>query len=106
MRVLGCLSIVKVCHLYISSNPFPFLSFRLVSVELSEFILPVIDVHKGIYAIFSRNLTTGQTERIVNSNPGGASRPEISRDGKTLAYVTRVRDKEALVLKQVNSVKH
>jgi hypothetical protein len=39
----------------------------------------------------------------VDSNPGGASRPELSWDGKTLAYVTRVHDKEALVLKYVGS---
>lgn len=57
------------------------------------------DVHKGIYAIFSRNLTTGVTETIVNAFPGGASRPELSRDGRTFAFVRRVRDKEALVFK-------
>jgi hypothetical protein len=57
------------------------------------------DVHSGIYAIFSKNLTTGQTEKLVDSFPGGASRPELSRDGRTLAFVRRVRDKEALVLK-------
>lgn len=58
-----------------------------------------VDVHKGIYAIYSRNLTTGKTEELVGASPGGASRPELSRDGKTLAYVTRVRDKQVLVLK-------
>lgn len=58
-----------------------------------------IDVHKGIYAIYSRNLTTGETERLVSARPGGASRPELSRDGRTLAYVTRARDKSVLVLK-------
>lgn len=57
------------------------------------------DVHSGIYAIFSKNLGTGQTTTLVNSFPGGASRPELSRDGRTLAFVRRVRDKEALVLK-------
>ncbi|KAF5330696.1 hypothetical protein D9619_006044 [Psilocybe cf. subviscida] len=59
------------------------------------------DVHKGIYAIFSRNLTTGATETIVSAFPGGASRPELSRDGRTLAFVRRVRDKEALVFKDL-----
>ncbi|KAF5331149.1 hypothetical protein D9619_006058 [Psilocybe cf. subviscida] len=59
------------------------------------------DVHAGIYAIFARNLTTGVTEIIVNSLPGGASRPELSRDGRTLAFVRRVRDKEALVFKDL-----
>ena len=57
------------------------------------------DVHSGIYAIFSTNLTTGHTSTLVSSFPGGASRPELSRDGRTLAFVRRVRDKEALVLK-------
>lgn len=57
------------------------------------------DVHRGIYAIFQRNLTTGNTENLVDPLPGGANRPELSRDGKTLAFVRRVRDKEALVLK-------
>jgi hypothetical protein len=58
-----------------------------------------VDVHKGIYAIFSQNLTTGVVEKLVDAFPGGASRPELSRDGRTLAFVRRVRDKEALVLK-------
>lgn len=57
------------------------------------------DVHSGIYAIFSHNVTTGGTSTLVPPAPGGASRPELSRDGRTLAFVRRVRDKEALVLK-------
>jgi hypothetical protein len=57
------------------------------------------DVHKGIYSIFRRNLTTGMDETLVDAFPGGASRPTLSRDGRTLAFVRRVRDKEALVLK-------
>ena len=61
------------------------------------------DVRSGIYAIFSRNLTTNGTTTLVSSTPGGATRPELSRDGKTLAFVRRVRDKEALVLKLVTS---
>lgn len=59
------------------------------------------DVHSGIYAIFQRNVTTGLTTTLVPSSPGGASRPELSRDKTTLAFVRRVRDKEALVLKSV-----
>ncbi|KAJ3550145.1 hypothetical protein NM688_g5104 [Phlebia brevispora] len=59
------------------------------------------DVHTGIYAIFSTNLTTHKTTTLVSSFPGGASRPELSRDGRTLAFVRRVRDKEALVLKDL-----
>lgn len=56
------------------------------------------DVHKGIYAIFATNITTRETRTLVGAVPGGASRPELSRDGRTLAFVRRVRDKEALVL--------
>ncbi|KAI0345072.1 hypothetical protein BDW22DRAFT_1370795 [Trametopsis cervina] len=59
------------------------------------------DVHKGIYAIFSTNLTTKRTTTLVDSSPGGASRPELSRDGRTLAFVRRVRDKQALVFKDL-----
>ena len=39
-----------------------------------------------------------ETRTLVNAVPGGASRPELSRDGRTLAFVRRVRDKEALVV--------
>ncbi|THH26786.1 hypothetical protein EUX98_g7409 [Antrodiella citrinella] len=59
------------------------------------------DAHTGIYAIFSTNLTSQETTTLVSSFPGGATRPELSRDGKTLAFVRRVRDKEALVLKDL-----
>ena len=60
------------------------------------------DVHKGTYSIFSTNLTTKRTTPLVDAFPGGATRPELSHDGRTLAFVRRVRDKEALVLKFVN----
>ncbi|KAJ7593490.1 hypothetical protein C8J56DRAFT_931194 [Mycena floridula] len=59
------------------------------------------DTHKGICAIFSHNLTTKHTETLVDASPGGASRPELSRDGRTLAFVRRFRDYEALVLKDL-----
>ncbi|KAI0637449.1 hypothetical protein C8Q77DRAFT_1155282 [Trametes polyzona] len=61
------------------------------------------DVHKGINAIYSVNLTSQRTTTLVDAFPGGASRPELSRDGRTLAFVRRVRDKEALVLKDLES---
>lgn len=64
----------------------------------TDFINP-LDVHSGIYAIFEYNLTTKATKCLVDSFAGGASRPELSRDLRTLAFVRRVRDKEALVLK-------
>ncbi|KAG8888507.1 hypothetical protein FRB98_007548 [Tulasnella sp. 332] len=61
------------------------------------------DVHKGINTIFSYNVTSGVAETLVDANPGGASRPEISNDGRTIAFVRRVRDKEALVLKDLKT---
>ncbi|TFY58581.1 hypothetical protein EVJ58_g6333 [Rhodofomes roseus] len=61
------------------------------------------DVHAGIYAIFSTNLTSKETTTLVGRFPGGASRPELSRDGRTLAFVRRVRDEEALVLLDLES---
>ncbi|KAG5642728.1 hypothetical protein DXG03_002273 [Asterophora parasitica] len=61
------------------------------------------DVHKGIYSIFQKNLTTDVVETLAQASPGGASRPELSRDGRTLAFVQRVRDKEALVLKDLHT---
>ncbi|KAL1742535.1 hypothetical protein HDZ31DRAFT_65886 [Schizophyllum fasciatum] len=61
------------------------------------------NVFKGVYAIFSQNLTSGEVETLVDAAPGGASRPELSRDLRTLAFVRRVRDKQALVLKDLNT---
>ncbi|KAL1947302.1 hypothetical protein VTO73DRAFT_14263 [Trametes versicolor] len=61
------------------------------------------DVHAGFNAIFSVNLTSKRTSTLVDSFPGGATRPELSRDGRTLAFVRRVRDKEALVLKDLET---
>ncbi|ESK88278.1 amidohydrolase [Moniliophthora roreri MCA 2997] len=61
------------------------------------------DVHAGIYAIFAKNLTTGSTSTLVSASPGGASRPELSRDGRTLAFVRRVRDKSVLVFKDLET---
>ncbi|KAF4578451.1 hypothetical protein EYR36_000258 [Pleurotus pulmonarius] len=61
------------------------------------------DVHSGIYSIFSYNMTTKATKTIVDAFPGGASRPELSRDGRTLAFVRRVRDKSVLVLKDLTT---
>ena len=72
--------------------------FRRLYTTLREYTA-LLDVHRGIYGIFEHNLTTGITKTLVDASPGGASRPELSRDQRTLAFVRRVRDKEALVLK-------
>ncbi|KAJ7224315.1 hypothetical protein GGX14DRAFT_649568 [Mycena pura] len=61
------------------------------------------DVHTGIYSIFSLNLTTQGMETLVDAFPGGASRPELSPDGRTLAFVRRDRDHELLVFKDLQT---
>ncbi|EJD52069.1 hypothetical protein AURDEDRAFT_158918 [Auricularia subglabra TFB-10046 SS5] len=64
------------------------------------------NVHSGIYAIFPHNLTSGATKMLVSKSRGGASRPELSRDGRRLAFVRRVRDKEALILVYARPLGH
>ncbi|KAK0227971.1 hypothetical protein IW262DRAFT_568411 [Armillaria fumosa] len=61
------------------------------------------DLHEGVYAIFSLNITSGEEETLVEAFPGGASRPQLSRDRRTLAFVRRVRDHEVLVLKDLDT---
>ncbi|KAF7356578.1 Amidohydro-rel domain-containing protein [Mycena venus] len=61
------------------------------------------DVHTGIYSIFSFNITTQTTKTLVGASPGGASRPELSPDGRTLAFVRRDRDHELLVFKDLHT---
>ncbi|RTY87682.1 amidohydrolase family protein [Flavobacterium sp. RSP15] len=48
------------------------------------------DPNSEIYAINRYDFETGKIEKITGG-PGGAARPQISRDGKLLAYVKRVR---------------
>jgi Tol biopolymer transport system component/imidazolonepropionase-like amidohydrolase len=51
--------------------------------------------HDLIYAIRRLDRETGEFSDVV-STPGGAVRPEASPDGKSLAFVKRVRDKSVL----------
>ena len=53
------------------------------------------DSNTQIYEIFAIELATGKTKKWV-SGPGGAVRPTPSPDGKSLAFVRRVRDKTTL----------
>lgn len=55
------------------------------------------DPNKQIYVINSYDLKTGKTRRVTGG-PGGAARPVISRDGKLLAFVKRVRTKTVLYI--------
>ncbi|MBB5207404.1 amidohydrolase family protein [Chiayiivirga flava] len=51
--------------------------------------------HDTIYAIRRLDRTTGEIEDVV-STPGGAVRPQPSPDGKSLAFVKRIREKTVL----------
>jgi imidazolonepropionase-like amidohydrolase/Tol biopolymer transport system component len=55
------------------------------------------DPNSQIYVIKQYDRQTGKTEDII-SGPGGTARPQISRDGKKLAFVRRVREKSVLYL--------
>ncbi len=55
-----------------------------------------------IYAIMRRDLVTGRERRAV-SIPGGSVTPQISPDGKTLAYIHRVRLESFLYLRDLES---
>jgi Tol biopolymer transport system component len=55
------------------------------------------DPYQGIYAIKRLNRETGNIE-TVTGGAGGACRPQISPDGKLLAFVKRVRLKSVLYL--------
>jgi len=58
--------------------------------------------HPGIYAIKRLDRETGRTETFI-SGPGGAVRPTLSPDGRTLAYVKRQGIKTVLVLHDIES---
>ena len=53
------------------------------------------DPHKQIYVIRRYDMEKGKIENVV-SGPGGAVRPQISHDGKYLAFIRRVRQKTVL----------
>lgn len=55
------------------------------------------DPNSQIYVIKRLDRTTGETITITGG-PGGACRPQVSKDGKTLAFVRRVHTKSVLYL--------
>ena len=55
------------------------------------------DPNSQIYVIKQYDFTTGKTKTITGG-PGGASRPVVSRDGKNLAFVKRIREQTVLYI--------
>lgn len=55
------------------------------------------DPNKQIYVIKRYDFETGKTT-TVTGGPGGAARPQVSGDGKKLAFIKRVRTKTVLFL--------
>lgn len=55
------------------------------------------DPHDGIYAIRELDRETGRVRTLI-SGAGGAVRPEVSPDGRHIAFVRRVRDESVLYL--------
>jgi len=60
------------------------------------------DPNGTIYAVMRRDLLTGRERRAV-SVQGGSVTPQVSPDGKTLAYLRRVRTKSYLYLRDLES---
>ena len=58
------------------------------------------DPNQGIYAILRLDRETGKIETVAGG-AGGACRPQISPDGKLLAFVKRVRLKSVLYLQNL-----
>jgi Tol biopolymer transport system component/imidazolonepropionase-like amidohydrolase len=60
------------------------------------------DPNGTIYAIMRRDLLTGRERRAV-SVQGGSVTPQVSPDGKTLAYIRRIRLQSHLFLRDLES---
>jgi imidazolonepropionase-like amidohydrolase/Tol biopolymer transport system component len=60
------------------------------------------DPNGVIYAIRQLDLTTGKLTDLIEQ-PGGSARPQISPDGKMMAYVKRVRLKSVLIAQNIKS---
>ena len=78
-------------HLYYSEDVYPGGFFQYNK-----------DPNSQIYAINRYDMETGKTTRVTGG-PGGAARPQISRDGKKLAFVKRVRTKSVLYIHDIET---
>lgn len=56
-----------------------------------------MDPNSQIYVIKRYDFETGKTS-TVTGGPGGAARPQLSRDGKKMAFIKRIRTKSVLFL--------
>ena len=62
------------------------------------------DSNGEVMSIKRYDLKTGETDKVVGG-PGGAVRPTLSPDGKTLAFVKRIRAQSALFVMDLESGK-
>ncbi|MFZ1705444.1 MAG: amidohydrolase family protein [Saprospiraceae bacterium] len=62
------------------------------------------DPNNEIFAIQSYDFESGEIEKVTGG-PGGACRPQISNDGKKLAFVRRVREKTVLFIRELSTGK-
>ena len=60
------------------------------------------DPNNQIFVIKRFNREKGTSE-VVTGGPGGAVRPQLSHDGKTLAFVKRVRTKSVLYIRNLET---
>lgn len=60
------------------------------------------DPNSQVYVIKRYNTEKGELETVTGGS-GGAQRPQISKDGKTLAFVRRVREKSVLYLRNMET---
>ena len=60
------------------------------------------DPNDQVYVIKRYDRIKGETD-IITGGPGGAFRPQISRDGKTLAFIKRVREATVLYLRNLET---
>lgn len=78
-------------YIYYSEDMYPGGSFQYNKDPNSQiFVIKRFDREKG-------------TSETVTGGPGGAVRPQISHDGKTLAFVKRIRTKTVLYLRNLET---
>ena len=78
-------------YIYYSEDMYPGGSFQYNKDPNNQiFVIKRFDREKG-------------TSEVVTGGPGGAARPQISHDGKTLAFVKRVRTKSVLYLRNLET---